>query len=195
MILVEKLTTTTQGIQSVILSAAELGESTSVTADSLEAFSANANFAPRIGVPPIITFPLLQGMGFVTGVYKNGTPLIQTSVFFRDLIPVGLINNGATSKFRILLEDGKTWLLYLTPHQGQGMEQLTKTSNTSIQGRNGYVGLVQVARLPASCNEEIYDRSAGSYAVSASISGTAQGNRGQYTLSWSKAGFPNSLLM
>jgi endo-1,3(4)-beta-glucanase len=179
----------------VILSASELGESTSITADSLEAFSANVNFAPHVGAPPIITFPLLQGMGFITGVYKNCTPLIQSSVFFRDLIPLGLINDGATSKFRILLEDGKTWLLYLTPHRSQGMEQLSKTSNTGIQGRSGYVGLVQVAKLPPSCSEAFYDGSAGAYAVSASISGSVDGSRGQYTLSWIKAGYPNPLLM
>jgi endo-1,3(4)-beta-glucanase len=177
------------------LSASELGESTSLIADSLEAFSANVNFAPRAGATPIITFPLVQGMGFITGVYKNCTPLIQSSVFLRDLIPLELINNGATSKFRILLEDGKTWLLYLTPHQGQGMEQLRKTSNTSIEGRNGYVGLVQVAKLPAGCSEEIYNRSAGAYAVSASISGNVEGSQGRYILSWSKAGYPNPLLM
>jgi endo-1,3(4)-beta-glucanase len=173
----------------------ELNEGTTLAADSLEAFSANANFSPRAGAAPIITFPLVQGMGFVTGIYKNCQTLIQTSVFFRDLIPVGPINNGATSKYRILLEDGKTWLLYLTPHQNQGMEQLKKTSNTSIEGRAGYVGLVQIGKLPSGCSEEYYDRSAGAYAVSAAIMGGVEGNKGHYTLSWSKAGCPNPLLM
>jgi endo-1,3(4)-beta-glucanase len=166
-----------------------------LTVDSLEAFSVNANFAPRGGEAPIITFPLLQGMGFITGVYKNCTPLIQSSVFFRELIPVGSINGGATSKFRIILEDGKTWLLYLTPHSNQGMEQLTKTNNTCIQGRTGFVGVIQVTRLPTGCGEELYDRSAGAYAVSGNLSATVDGTRATYTLSWNKAGLQNPLLM
>jgi endo-1,3(4)-beta-glucanase len=178
-----------------LLSAAELGESTVLTTDSLQAFSVNANFAPQQGATPVITFPLLQGMGFVTGIYKNCTPLIQSSVFFRDLQPAGQIDNGATSKFRIILEDGKTWLLYLTPQSGQGMESLSMSSNSNIQGRPRFTGSIQVARLPAGCSEDIYDRSAGAYAISCSISGSVEGNKGNYTLSWNKTGQPNPLIM
>jgi endo-1,3(4)-beta-glucanase len=134
-------------------------------------------------------------MGFVTGIYKNCTPFIQSSVFFRDLISVGTLNDGAMSKYRIILEDGKTWLLYLTPHGGQGMEPLKKTNNTCIQGRGGYFGTIQVAKLPVGCSEELFDRSAGAYATSATISGSAEGNKGTYTFSWNKSGLPKPLLM
>lgn len=90
----------------MLLSASELNSATSLTTDSLDAFSVNANLAPSAGAAPIITFPLVQGMGFVTGVYKQCTPLIQSSVFFRELTAVGTIDNGATTKYRALLEDG-----------------------------------------------------------------------------------------
>ena len=89
-----------------------------MTLDSLQAFSANANLHRVSGTPPILTFPLLQGMGFITAIYNGCTPLIQSSVFFRDVQPAGLFNNGATGKYRILLEDGKTWLLYVTTRSG-----------------------------------------------------------------------------
>ena len=68
------------GIQSLILSASELGNNTSLTLDSLEAFSVNVNLLPNATAKPAVTFPLVQGMGFVTGVYNNATPLIQSGV-------------------------------------------------------------------------------------------------------------------
>jgi endo-1,3(4)-beta-glucanase len=184
-----------EGIQSILLSAAELAVQTVLTTDSLQAFSVNANFAPHQGANPVITFPLLQGMGFVTGIYKNCTPLIQSSVFFRDLQPAGQLNNGATSKFRIILEDGKTWLLYLTPQTGQGMETLNKTSNCEIKGRTGFTGTIQVAKLSSGCSEDVYDRSASAYAISCTISGSVEGSKGKYSLTWEKGGLPNPLIM
>jgi endo-1,3(4)-beta-glucanase len=179
----------------MLLSAAELGDQTVLTTDSIQSFSLNANFAPHQGANPVITFPLLQGMGFVTGIYKNGTPLIQSSVFFRELQPAGQLNNNATSKFRIILEDGKTWLLYITPQSGQEMENLNKTSNCEIKARAGFIGTIQVAKLPAGCSEEIYDRSAGAYAISCTIIGSAEGNKGNYSLTWEKGGLANPLIM
>lgn len=40
----------------------------SLTTDTLTAFSANANLIPSGATTPAITFPLVQGMGFVTGI-------------------------------------------------------------------------------------------------------------------------------
>lgn len=134
-------------------------------------------------------------MGFVTGVYKNCTPLIQSSVFFRDLQAAGQLNNGTTSKFRIILEDGKTWLLYLTPQNAQGMETLDKTSNHEIKARAGFTGTIQVAKLPHGSPEDVYDRSAGAYAISCTISGNVEGEKGNYGLTWEKAGLPSPLIM
>ncbi|RDI79040.1 hypothetical protein Vi05172_g10907 [Venturia inaequalis] len=183
------------GIQSILLSAVELGDKTVLTSDSLQSFSLNANLSPHQGANPIVTFPLLQGMGFVTGVYKDCTPLIQSSVFFRNLQPAGQLNNGATSKFRIILEDGKTWLLYLTPQNAQGMETIDKTSNHEIKVRAGFTGTIQVAKLPHGSPEDVYDRSAGAYAISCTISGDVEGEKGNYSLTWDKAGLPNPLIM
>lgn len=90
----------------MILSAQELGSSTTLTTDSIQSFSVNANLAPAIGSPQIMTLPLVQGMGFVTASYRACTPLIQTSVFFRELLPAGVISGCTTSKYRATLEDG-----------------------------------------------------------------------------------------
>ncbi|KAI5302783.1 hypothetical protein KEM56_000360, partial [Ascosphaera pollenicola] len=98
------------GIWSFILSAKELDNSTSLTVTEPTAFSANAVLSGGNGN---ITFPMLQGMGFVTAKYSgNLTPLLSTIVFFRNMTSVGTINGS--SKYRVTLENNSTWLVYAT---------------------------------------------------------------------------------
>ena len=78
-----------------------------VTTDSLLAFSANANLHATAGAPPGITFPLVQGMGFVTAIYENFTPYIESSVFFNTVTPLPSPGTGIT-KYKLLLDDGNT---------------------------------------------------------------------------------------
>jgi len=73
------------GIQPIILSAVELGNSTVITNTDLTAFSANVNLLASAGDQPTITFPLVQGMGFVTGIFNGGTPVLQSGVLFRSI--------------------------------------------------------------------------------------------------------------
>lgn len=184
------------GIQSIILSARELGPSTALTTDSLEPFSVNANLAPAPGAPHIVTFPLVQGMGFVTGVYRNCTPLIQTSVFFRQLIPCGAVNRGVTGKYRLLLEDGRTWLAYVTPASiNTQWFALRQINNTTIEAGPGFCGTIQIVKLPAGRDDAVLNDNAGAYPTSCTVSATADGDRAQYTFTWTKAGLSRPLIM
>ena len=175
------------GIQSLVLSAMELGPSTVLTTNSLQAFSVNAVLQPQAGSASKISFPLLQGMGFVTGVYTNLQPAIQSSVFFRSVVPLESARSGVY-KYRIMLEDGKVWLLYATPlDRSNPMFQVK--SNTLLQGPAGWSGTIQVAKNPAgSTGEYAYDRSAGVYATAATVSGSVRDQVGIYSISWAKAG-------
>ena len=73
------------GIQPIVLSAVELGSSTVITNTALTAFSANVNLLATADAAPTITFPLVQGMGFVTGIFNGGTPILQSGVLFRSI--------------------------------------------------------------------------------------------------------------
>ena len=175
------------GIQSIIFSATELGPSTVLTSDTLQAFSANANLAPSAGSSRKITFPLVQGMGFVTGVYTGLQPAIQSSVFFRSIVFAGSPRPGIF-KYRISLEDNKSWLLYARPYDRQDL-QLSLTSNTLLRGVPNWSGAIQIAKNPSgSAGEAVYDRSAGVYAVGANITGSTFAGAGNYQLCWTKAG-------
>lgn len=180
------------GIQSLALSAIELGDSTAISMDSLTAFSANVNLSPKIGAAPVITFPLVQGMGFVTGIYTGGTPILQTGVFFRSLTKSSKNPKPGVTKYTILLEDGKTWLLYAYSTNGAGLE-FTVVNNGLAQATSNFNGIIQIAKNPGNA-ESLYDAACGSYATSASISGRTNGSAAAYTLSFSKGGLANTTL-
>jgi endo-1,3(4)-beta-glucanase len=80
-------------------------------------------------------------MGFVSAIYRGSTPLIQSSVFFHDVQPAGRINDGSTRKYRIILEDGKTWLMYVSQQPGSNpVPPFNKINNTTIKGLLDFLG-------------------------------------------------------
>ena len=174
------------GIQSCILSAAELGSATVLTTDSLEAFSANVNLQPQAGSSSSITFPVVQGMGFVTGLYTNLQPAIQSSVFFNTIEAAGSPRSGVF-KYRITLDDGTVWLLYAIPATGID-PNFNLVSSTLLQGLPSFSGSIQIAKLPANVTESFYDLAAGAYPTSGTISGYASGSTASYNLAWQKGG-------
>jgi len=191
------------GIDSMILSASEFGAGTVLTTDAHEGFSVIVNLAPSSGATPILALPLVQGMGFVTGVYTSATPLIQSGVLFRELSPLTRV--GASWKCSVSLYDGTTWLVYITP-DGDGSEPtVTLTSSSTITGPAGFNGIIQIAKLSGgSGGEAAYDGSAGVYAISGTIAaslGTPSILSGagivaaDYSLSWTKAGNTSKTLI
>lgn len=191
------------GIQSVILSASELSTTTNLTIDSLDGFSVNVNLLPSAGQTPIITFPLVQGMGFVTAVYSAGTPQIQSSVSFLSVTYIGVVSSGSTYKYRAKVADGTTWLIYVTSSQaGYPVNAFTLTNSYLLQGSAAFNGFIQVAKVPtsgvssgSSDAESLYDASAGAYPVSATIDGSVTGTAGTYSLAWTKQGIANRTLL
>ncbi len=182
------------GIQSLVLSAIELGPSTILTTRSLKAFSSNAILSPQADSSSSITFPLVQGMAFVTGIYHELMPAIQSSVFFRTVTQVAAPRAGIF-KYKITLEDDKSWLLYAKPNNGQD-PRLQLMSHTLLQGIRGWSGTIQIAKNPAGASgESIYDGSAGVFPTTATVSGSVSGNEGIYRIHWTKSGFTSLHLL
>lgn len=175
------------GIQHIILSAAELDSSTVLTTVAPLAFSANLTLQPGNGSTKQLIFPVVQGMGYVTGVYSNLQPLIQSSVFFRSVVSAGSPKPGIY-KYRVTLEDSKSWLLYVTPSNGAD-PKLQLESATVLRGPSGFSGTIQVAKNPSGdTGEKFYDNSAGVYPIGVNITGSVSNSTGTYSLRWVKAG-------
>ncbi len=166
-----------------------------LTTDTLTAFSANVNLLTNQGANPAITVPLVQGMGFVTAIYRGVTPFIDSSVSFQTVTPLPSPKAGV-AKYKILLANGKTWLLYATAANGSGLI-LKLSSSTRLAASVPYSGNIQIAKSVgnAASNEKSFDTCAGSYAKTASITGSVDGSSGSYTLTWNKGGNGSPLLM
>ncbi|PQE33898.1 glycosyl hydrolase family 81 protein [Rutstroemia sp. NJR-2017a WRK4] len=188
------------GITSLLLSCTELPPSGSrLTTSSQTSLSASINLlSSPSSSTPLISFPLVQGMGFVTALYNSATPILGSGVFFQSLArlpsPAG---RSSITKYRISLADGSTWLLYAT---SPSPLTLTLLSPSLIQGSAPFSGSLQIAKLPASAStsaeaELLHDTAAGAYARSASISGSVNGNSGSYTLTFEKAGLSDPTLL
>jgi endo-1,3(4)-beta-glucanase len=183
------------GLQHIVFSAEELGEETALSTEKLTAFSVYANLSPKLGAEPIMSFPCVQGMGFVTALYNTAKPVLTSGTFFRTLKYVGQLN-GITYKYQIQLEDESQWLLYATPVASLGAPPFELQDSATIVGPGGFIGMIQVAKNPTNTTgEAAYDSTAGAYAVNATISGSADGPAGSYTLSWAKDGVQNQTLL
>ncbi|GAB7327640.1 hypothetical protein MBLNU13_g11481t1 [Cladosporium sp. NU13] len=179
------------GVHSVILSATELTNDTQLTTDSLEGFSVNVNLSPGGNKDTRITYPLVQGMAFVTARYTKATPVLSSGIGFKNITYIGAAGDNATHKYRMELVNGFTWLAYVTPQEDNyDANSFTLLDSSTIQGPSGFEGTVQVAKIPAETSdaEAVYDSSAGAYPTSGSISGAVDGTTGWYTLSWEKGG-------
>ncbi|EER41848.1 endo-1,3-beta-glucanase Engl1 [Histoplasma capsulatum H143] len=177
------------GIQSMILSAAELGPSSVLVVSKPSAFSATILLSPGPGSTSHIAFPLVQGMGFVTAVYTKLQPTVQSGVFFRQFEQLGSLKLGLF-KYKVTLEDGTAWLIYVTSADGTD-PQLRLEDHSLIRGISGFSGTIQICKNPLGGEGEgIYDRSAGVYAVEVQLAGfvVADQQTGTYSFSWEKQG-------
>ncbi|KAI7329475.1 hypothetical protein KC315_g6120, partial [Hortaea werneckii] len=74
------------GIRSLMLSALELNGGAALTTDSQTQFSVNVNLGPaETPDDPLVTCPILQGMGFLTCTYNSATPILQSDLGFTDV--------------------------------------------------------------------------------------------------------------
>jgi endo-1,3(4)-beta-glucanase len=177
--------------QSLILSARELDQQTFLTTDTHLPFSVNINLgAPSNPQMPVITFPVVQGMSFVTGGYRNAMPTIQTdSRGFADFSGPAYV--GRSVKYRIKDMDNRDWLIYINPVPGMNYDatRFFKLDPNTIIGPSNFKGTIQVARNPiGSEGEAIYDKACGAFVTEAKLTAVVNDSRGTYSFHYSKIG-------
>lgn len=180
----------------IIISSSELSSSTILTTDSLNSMSVNVNLHPDSGSPAQITFPLVQGMGFVTAIFHSGTPILQSTVLFRSITKISTAPKPGVSKFKIDLEDNTSWLMYAYSLSDFGLE-FQAVSNALIQATSNFEGIIQIAKNTPNNGsaEAMYDEACGAYATSVEISGSANGDSGSYTFTFAKGGLADTKLV
>ena len=123
-------------------------------------------------------------MAFTTGIYSGLTPLLTSihaiTTFQSSTIP------GA-SKYKVGLNDGTTWLIYL--FASSGSYSLTQNGN-NIVGNGQFNGTLQVAKIPTgnTTAEATYDANAGTYVTTMTLFGATEGTTGTYGFQFGTAG-------
>ncbi|KAI1211269.1 glycoside hydrolase family 81 protein [Annulohypoxylon truncatum] len=181
------------GIQSLCLSAQELGPQTTLTTDSLSSQSANVNLQADSKAKPIVTFPLVQGMGFVTAIYKGGTPVISTGIFFKTVTKSIKGPKEGVTKYTLYLENGKVWHVYAYSEKGDTFD-LTVVNNKLAKAEKPFDGIVQVAKDPGNA-ETIIDAASGAYPTGVALSGSISGSKGTYSFTFQKGGLSSAKLL
>ncbi|KOS20044.1 putative endo-1 [Escovopsis weberi] len=176
------------GIQSMVISAKELGKDTALSIDSMTAFSARVHLSKDSSSPPAISFPLVQGMACVTGLFNGATTVIRSGVFFKTMTRVTKDPKPDTAKYTFTLEDGSTWRVYAYRTKGDPLE-LKVTNNGLAEAKKPFFGVVQVCKDPLTPGSEaLLDDGAGIYPVTLSLSGSASGSEGRYSFDFTKEG-------
>ncbi|KAK3381429.1 glycoside hydrolase family 81 protein [Podospora didyma] len=174
------------GIQSVCISAKELGSHTTLTTDSLHDFSVRVSLRPDASKPAAIQFPLVQGSAFISAVFNGSTPLIQTGVFYKTVTRSTREAKSGITKYKLHLEDGSTWIVYAYHTRGDPLD-LHVINNGLAESKGPFYGVIQVAKDPGN-GEPIYDQACGAYPTSVDLSGNAKDGKGSYTFTFKKSG-------
>ncbi|KAK7420269.1 endo-1,3-beta glucanase [Neonectria magnoliae] len=176
------------GIQSMIISAKELGSKTVLRTDAITQFSARVNLQKDSGSAPAIQFPLVQGMPYVTAIFNGATPQIQSAVYFRSMTRVTKNPKSNVVKYNFLLEDGTTWRLYAYKTKGADLD-LQVTNNGLALSSNAFYGTVQITKDPLTTGSEtLLDDGCGIYPTTVLLTGSVSGTKGTYNFKFVRAG-------
>jgi endo-1,3(4)-beta-glucanase len=180
---------------SLVFHAVELGSEPKLTTKNADSWAITLQLSSATG-NPVLEMPLVQGMGFVTIKYFQATPVIGSLIGIQKLALVGKRKSDATAKYNIELTDRTKWVMFvMTPNFSDLPKFSKQNGSTYVCDAESFTGTIQVARMPANLETNVYDMTAGHYAVGASLKASVMGNLGTYTLNWQKEGLENRTLL
>ncbi|CAN9171743.1 unnamed protein product [Alternaria alternata] len=178
--------------QHLVLSAIELDARTTLTTDTHLPFSVNINLKPHPEAQePKITFPVVQGMSFITAGYRGATPMIQTGGRgFVDLAGP-IVISPRTVKYRLKDKAGHCWIVYVNPVASLDYDatRFVRLNSNTLLGPPAFKGTIQVAKNPLGLEgEAIYDRASGAFVCEAKLTAVVPDGKGIYTFRYTKIG-------
>ncbi|CAN3374636.1 hypothetical protein DIURU_000035 [Diutina rugosa] len=159
-------------IKSWVFSAEGLATNATLSIANISKFSANTRFEVNGGT---VEFPIVQGMGFVTAIYKGATPVINSQVGVHHWDEVGQVGNMI--KYKAVLFNEVVWSVYVS-----GGRLNLENPNVIKGGFNQ--GFIQIARGES----RAYDDTAGCWPVDVQLGG----DDSTYTLSYQLSGQSSS---
>lgn len=178
------------GIQEIVLSSSDFAAAPSFSLPKMSKFGATTRFTSKSVSGSYLECPLVQGMGFVTGIYHNLIPKLCSLVGFASVTGQTSPRSGVL-KYKIVLNNSTTWFLYITVPLGQLLTLALKDSNNIISS-NSVDGVVFQLCFATGVTTTAYDSAAGCYATDAAILATVNGTTCSYSLTYSTSGSSNS---
>lgn len=179
------------GIKSIVLGAAQFNDSQSfyLKFGNLEHMSMDIQL--HLNEQQFVRFPVIQGMGFVTAVYQDLSPLVTSAVGFRSLQYINSItlsNNDIVTKYHAVLADNTEWLLYATNSRDRNPIQLELNNFNTITSQSTTSCVIQVV-----CDtDNNIDVAAGCYPISCNVEWSTKDDRAIYQFNYALEGHSSS---
>ncbi|KAK6460301.1 hypothetical protein DFJ63DRAFT_323804 [Scheffersomyces coipomensis] len=173
------------GIQELVFTAADFDANFEFGLINMSKFAVTTRFTATDN--GYMDCPIVQGMGFVTAIYNNLIPQINSSVGFQSVQGTTSPKSGIL-KFIITLLNGTTWSLYVTMPSGQSLSFKLQDSNSIITS-NSVDGAVFQLCFGEDSN---FDSAAGCYPTDATLTATVNGSSCTYGFDYSVSGSSNS---
>ncbi|QLL33666.1 hypothetical protein HG536_0E05770 [Torulaspora globosa] len=181
-------------IGELVLSSANFDSAAAVKVDNMKTSSATVKLVQGASSEDYLELPLVQGMGFATGVYHGSLiAKLGSEVGFKTLLQEKsqFLADGIL-KYRVELLNGFSWLCYIVVPDNmskddfklQAQNAYSVTANLAVDGL-----IMQVAIAPDDSNLEVfYDEAAGMYAYELQLSGSSDGNVANYEFQYATEG-------
>jgi endo-1,3(4)-beta-glucanase len=176
-------------IQSMNLSAVEFDHNMNLQVTSPGPLSAMTTFTTGDG-NRMMQVPLSSGIGFISAVYYNLSPVIQSQVGFNSFKQLTSPMPNIM-KYEVVLFNNVRWLIYATVQDGQAFGLTMRDTNHLCSTSSCYNTIVQVASCPKD-QDRYCDDTAGAYAESAELNGQVDGCIGTYSIKYSPKGRSSS---
>ncbi|ODV97909.1 hypothetical protein PACTADRAFT_38201 [Pachysolen tannophilus NRRL Y-2460] len=181
------------GIKSFVFTAQEFNDKRNVVLeiDSCEKFSTNIYLSPK-NSNSFLKFPLVQGMGFITGIYFDLIPKLQSGIGIQNFEldhTFKSANNGMIQKkYKIKLFNNIIWTLYVTSTEDFKLE--LQDPQNIVSANIVRKCIIQLA----SGSNEAYDKAAGCYPTACKLSAKIEnhGSKASYAFNYTIEGKDNS---
>ncbi|KAH3660410.1 hypothetical protein OGAPHI_006996 [Ogataea philodendri] len=167
------------------LGSTDFDDGTSIKLANLKKMSIDVTIASKSAGS--LTASLVQGMGFVSAVYNDLIPELHSGVGIKSVNGDTAPRTG-TDKYKIVLNDGATWVMYVTFTDNQTCSFALKDTNTIVGSNSINNCVIQIA-----CGDDSsYDKAAGCYPTSSTLSASISGSTATYAFEYATSGSSNS---
>lgn len=177
-----------------VLSAVSFDSSMTMEVNDMTLSSVKVTLSEGDSTSDYLEIPLVQGMGFATGIYHGDLiAKIASGVGFSTVTEESSTNLAeGILKYRITLLSGVTWICYVvSPSEAINSDfSLSVTSTYAIEASTSIDGLIiQLAVAPESTELEVYyDEAAGMYATDFELEGVSDAETATYEFAYSTNG-------